>query len=334
MSVTYPLDLTGTNPSNLVTNELHSVQESQFRDYYFIVPNFAPFYVNNFNITLTVNNVTTTLVEDVDYSFIMPYITGTRVTGHAMYGAITLHNINANGILSLTYQTLGGDMVVDRLEVLTMLANLAYNPRTIAFDLVANTPSHWPPEPHQNKYDEYYGQEELVAALDRVKDAILSNSTNIANEIQNLFALLNSGTLNNYVLKSGDTMTGPLILSGPPIQPQQAATKEYVDNNAVNTTTINSLLANYATRQYVDAQDNLMVSKTGDNMTGPLSLSGPPIQSSHATTKQYVDNIESNLQAQINNLQAQINTINSDPVTKSYVDDRINEILAIIIKEK
>jgi len=37
------------------------------------------------------------------------------------------------------------------------------------------------------------------------------------------------GTPADYVLKAGDTMTGPLVLPGDPTQPLQAATKAYVD---------------------------------------------------------------------------------------------------------
>src|SRR5215469_9000892 len=36
---------------------------------------------------------------------------------------------------------------------------------------------------------------------------------------------------NPYVLKAGDTMTGPLVLPGDPTAPPQAATKNYVDVN-------------------------------------------------------------------------------------------------------
>jgi len=35
--------------------------------------------------------------------------------------------------------------------------------------------------------------------------------------------------LDDYVLKAGDVMTGYLTLSGDPLDPQHAATKEYVD---------------------------------------------------------------------------------------------------------
>ncbi|MFP6441737.1 hypothetical protein, partial [Pseudomonas aeruginosa] len=128
--------------------------------YNFIVPNFAPFFVDNFSATITENNVTRPLVEDVDFSFALEYVTGTRTVGKVLYGAITLHNLSATGIITLNYQTLGGD-IADRLLVLTRLANMAYNPRTTFFDVLIDTPAAFPPVPHYEDYDNFYGQEEV-----------------------------------------------------------------------------------------------------------------------------------------------------------------------------
>lgn len=126
-----------------------------------------------------------------------------------------------------------------------------------------------------------------------------------------------------YLLKSGGTMTGALLLDGDPSQPLQATTKEYVDvlvNDVLDSVdalrdTVNSDLSDLVTRsgdtmtgfltlhsnpinpmhavpkQYVD--DNALF-KTGGIMTGYLSLSGPPVLGSHAASKQYVDNIIAN----------------------------------------
>lgn len=227
---TYPLDLSGINPSNLVQSELHAVTEAHFRDYYFIVPNFAPFYVDNFQASIYINNVATQLVENVDFSFALPYVTGTRVTGKAMYGAITLHNLNINGILSINYQTIGGDQVADRLQVLTLLADKAYNPRTTIWDILTNVPNALPPVPHYQDYDSFYGQEELVIKLGQVRDAILANSSLTQNEIQQFLNLIINGGLTAYVKKDGDVMTGPLTLNSGPIDNLHAATKQYVDD--------------------------------------------------------------------------------------------------------
>jgi hypothetical protein len=71
----------------------------------------------------------------------------------------------------------------------------------------------------------------------------------------------------------GDTMTGPLILSGLPTVELQAATKSYVDNLAG---TVSGTLGN-------------KVAKVGDTMTGFLILAANPATDPEAATKQYVD---------------------------------------------
>jgi hypothetical protein len=73
-------------------------------------------------------------------------------------------------------------------------------------------------------------------------------------------------TATNNVLKSGDTMTGQLVLSGDPSVALGAATKQYVDNAG-------------ATK----------LNLSGGTMTGQLVLSGDPSVALGAATKQYVD---------------------------------------------
>ena len=329
-TVTYPLDMSGNNPANLIEGELHTVSESHFKDYFFIVPEFAPFYVDNFSLSISINGNITPLQEDVDYSFALQYVTGTRISGKAMYGAVTLHNLNLNGILLMNYQTIGGDQIADRLLVLTTLADKAYNPRTTIWDILTNVPNSLPPSPHYQDYDQFLGQEELVTKLGEIRDAILTNSSLTQQEIQSFFQLLNSGTLTSYVSKSGDTMNGPLTLAGNPLDPLHAATKQYVDGLLENNSQMTQLLSSYAQTSYVNQQLNLKVNKSGDTMIGPLTLNQAPVQPSHAATKQYVDGVNQNTQLQIDQLQAQITNISLDPVTKAYVDDKFNEIMAML----
>ena len=326
--VTYALDMSGNNPANLIQNELHTVSEAHFRDYYFIVPNFAPFFVDNFSLSISVNGVTTQLQEDIDYSFALQYVTGTRVTGKAMYGAVTLHNLNLNGILIQNYQTIGGDQIADRLQVLSLLADKAYNPRTTIWDILTNVPLALPPVPHYQDYDQFFGQEELVTKLGEIRDAIVQNASLTQQEINNFFNILDTGTLTSYVRRTGDSMSGPLTLPHNPIDAMHAATKQYVDSIAVNNSQITSLMANYATLVYVNNELADKLNKAGDTMIGPLSLNGSPVQPSHAVTKQYTDNINSNIQSQISNLQNQLNPLIIDAVTKQYVDDKISEVMA------
>ena len=55
-----------------------------------------------------------------------------------------------------------------------------------------------------------------------------------------------------------------------------------------------------------------------------------PSTTTDVATKQYVDGVNQNTQLQIDQLQTQITNISLDPVTKAYVDDKFNEIMAML----
>jgi len=172
--VTYPLDLTGNAATNLVQDELHTVTEANYRDYFFIVPNYAPFYVDNFQMSIIVNHIESPLQEGVHYNFALPYVAGIRSTGKTIYGAVTLNNLDLTGVLKITYQTVGGEWVVNRLHVLTMLAEKAYNPRMTIWDTVTDKPNVFPPIPHYQDFENFYGMEQLVAAINNIRDFIIA----------------------------------------------------------------------------------------------------------------------------------------------------------------
>ena len=330
MPATYPLDTSGVSPLNRVTNELHTVSEAQFRDYHFLVPNFAPFYVDNFGMSLVVNGVETPLVEDVDFSFALPYVTGTRVTGKQMYGSLTLHNLDANGILKITsYQTVGGDKVVDRNLVLTTLAEKAYNPRTTVFDLITNTPTSWPPTPHYQDYASFYGQEELTASLLQIAAAIASNASLTSAAIQQFLTEFNSGTSTSYIRKSGDNMVGPLLLAGMPTDPLQAVNKSYVDQLVSSNETLASILSQYVTTTVFTENVALLLAKSGGIMTGPLTII-PPTEPAHAVDYETVTQAVGNLQSQITALAEASGSTGGGFVTRDELNAVISEILALM----
>lgn len=171
--IVYPLDLTGVNPSNLVTNELHTTTESNFRDYFFIVPLFAPFFIDHFNLTQVINNVETPLVEGIHYTFALEYLSGTRVTGKPMYGAISLNNPNQSALLKMTYQTLGGESNANRLYVLQTLADKVYNPRITLWELVTDKPGFFPPTPHFQDLPSTFGMNDLITAINGIVTALV-----------------------------------------------------------------------------------------------------------------------------------------------------------------
>lgn len=334
MAVTYPLDSSGISPANLITVEIHSVSEGRFRDYYFIVPNCAPFYVDNFSATLTLAGVTTPLHEDVDYSFALPYVTGTRTTGKQMYGAISLHNLDMNGFLSITYQTIGGDQVADRLQVLTVLAEKAYNPRTTIWDVLTGVPNALPPVPHYQDYDDFKGQDAVVGKLAEIVEAIATNSSLTAEKLDEFLSLFQSGNSTKYIRKEGDTMSGPLGLYGPPIAAHHAATKEYVDNSGVTQTLLAQTLTGYVAVGDFNTNLDRKLDKLGGAMLGAIVLPADPQLPGHASTKRYVDEKAQELSLQIQALTQAVQELALATATKVEMDDRIHRVMAYALTNR
>jgi len=75
-----------------------------------------------------------------------------------------------------------------------------------------------------------------------------------------------SSITGNYLLASGGTMSGPLLLAADPTSAQQAADKHYVDDS------VGSLLP-----------------LSGGSLTGALMLAADPVNALQAATKEYVD---------------------------------------------
>jgi hypothetical protein len=131
----------------------------------------------------------------------------------------------------------------------------------------------------------------------------------------------------DFVNVSGDVMTGPLTLSGSPTVDLHAASKKYVDDNSGG--------SGDATVAYVNAQDALRVLKTGDAMSGHLTLPTGP-GATQAVRKDYVDaantaqdTIISGKLVKAGDIMTGLLTLSAAPTldlhaaTKKYVDDNI-----------
>jgi len=139
---------------------------------------------------------------------------------------------------------------------------------------------------------------ELLAAVDDLDFAF--NTTRIDNLGQALRAHFEHVNLDiaAKVAKAGDTMSGPLVLPGPPANDNEATTKGYVD---AQDAALNTDLRNYidsetasimqAAQNLVAALDAAKVNRAGDQMTGSLLLVGNPTEPTEAVSKAYVDNI-------------------------------------------
>jgi hypothetical protein len=161
----YPFDPTGKASTNYILNEQHIVTEANYRDYFFIVPNFAPFFIDDLIIKHHNLNDVRTLVEGVDYYLALNYLGATRSIGQPIYGAISLNSLINIGVISISYRTLGGPWCADIHHVLEHLAEREYNPRLVAWDQVTNVQETFPPINHQQDFESLLGYEDLIQAI-------------------------------------------------------------------------------------------------------------------------------------------------------------------------
>lgn len=183
--IVYPFDPTGRASTNYIVEEQHIVTEANYRDYFFIVPKFAPFYADRLVVKHHNLNEVRTLVEGSDYYLALNYLGATRSIGQPIYGAISLSSLINIGIITISYQTLGGPWCADIQYVLEILAEKHYNPRLVVWDQVTNVQETFPPINHTQDFETLAGYEELIEAIVQVSETI-ADSESQAPTVQHL----------------------------------------------------------------------------------------------------------------------------------------------------
>jgi hypothetical protein len=173
--IKYPLDLTGAASSNLITGELHTVNVSSQPAF---VLNYGPFYTTGLVVTrmdtgavLTPGSIGSTGGQYVATQLFvdMTLRTGLEICSVIVITDTTLPN---DLELSVTYQVLGGpySASVDAIQQLIDALNLSDKP--VLWADILGKPVLFPPAPHLHDLGDIYGFEYLVAALERITQAI------------------------------------------------------------------------------------------------------------------------------------------------------------------
>lgn len=177
-SPTYPFDITGLEPTNLITDETYTINSIYVSGYRILIPIAAPFYLDNLVLKyITPNGSVVTLIEDIDYYLCLPYITGTRAIGKVLHGGILLLKDYLTGSFKLTYQTLGGSTLGNPNAVMNNIISGSYNAKGVLWDVVTDNTKQFPAVDLRHHRDFVYGKEKVVEALTNIGTAITTAST-------------------------------------------------------------------------------------------------------------------------------------------------------------
>jgi len=217
-ALTYPFDPTGSLVSNLIQGEQQQLVAQNFRNQHFIVPKAAPFFADTLSITYQDTSGTiSTLEEGVDYYVTHWFISASRACAMRVYGSISFINTALAGIVSLNYQTVGGEWTVSSQQIATIMADVVDNPRITSWEEVSGTPYAFPPEAHSWDVNDMVGMTCVVTAIGAVTTALQSSgSTGLAAHIANhnnphvtTAAQVGLGNVQNYgMAQNSDAVAG------------------------------------------------------------------------------------------------------------------------------
>lgn len=173
----YPFDATGTSVANRITDELVVVMPPEdISEHSLIIPQAHPFFKSSMIVRTGPNGTGAVLTEGVDYAFFAKFHLATVRLGVPIYSGIRMLNRNYTGSLYLTYQSLGGNFTFDNPALLEELIRQYYSVLTVTFDQIQGVPVLFPVGPHDHNPEDLTGFQDVVTALNGIRDAIISTN--------------------------------------------------------------------------------------------------------------------------------------------------------------
>lgn len=177
MATAYPFDPSGTSAANRIVNEQHVITAVNFRDYHYVIPKFAPFFAESMVLRMQYpNGNIRTLTQGLDYYFSHQFLDASRACAKPVYGSISFLDTDEAGVLSITYQTVGGIWTLSASEISRILAEQMRNPRITAWEQITYLPERFPVIDHEWDLIDMVGASEVVRAIDDITTTI-ANST-------------------------------------------------------------------------------------------------------------------------------------------------------------
>lgn len=166
-SVTYPLDLTGTNPINLVKGEVHQVPVKKVRA---IAPIYGPFFADSMQV---IDNATGRLLTlGRDFFITELYVIPTQQSGKDVCSIVMVTDTLASDNLGLNYQVLGGKYSDSDSSLADLLNSIDFDHRNNNWPMPVIDHSAVPQSIRLFGVGPSYGFEHAVQAMDRITQSL------------------------------------------------------------------------------------------------------------------------------------------------------------------
>lgn len=193
----YAFDPHGTNPQNIIRDERHTITVKNNYDFNYIIPDYAPFFTNDFKIyTKTQAGAKQYLVEGVDYVFGMRFIQAQTMAGKVVYASVSFINRNYSGDVYLEYRTMGGEWTISQEKIATILSDWVHNPVETSWEQVADLPHAFPPITHTHPVGKLTTVDDLIEEIRKLSGTSQTLIENIVqNKITQAIAKINKNTI-------------------------------------------------------------------------------------------------------------------------------------------
>lgn len=159
----YVEDLYCSNPSNLITNEVQTLQTPGLDDYYFIIPHAAPYYVETLELRNHANGVL--YVEGVDYVIGHYFVDAMNSLKRPIAGSIRFLKKSIAGNVRIKYHTVGGQWGFNANAILAELSNKQLNPIVRSWEQISGLPARFPSIAHDQSVDKLVGSDDIENAI-------------------------------------------------------------------------------------------------------------------------------------------------------------------------
>lgn len=177
MAEMYPFDPSMTKASNKVVREQHVITSTNFRNYHYVIPHFAPFFAESLTLKLRLpSGQMRDLVEGRDYYLSHQFLDASATTNRMVVGSISFLDTDTEGVLEINYHTIGGQWTLTPARIIEIMANNLRNPRITSWEFVADVPERFPVVDHPHDIQDFKTMADVQRAVDGVRDAVLQAS--------------------------------------------------------------------------------------------------------------------------------------------------------------